>query len=60
MASSPPTDSVVTTSLRATKRLETGLLLAIIGIMGAVWAFLGLTGEVRENETTGFDGPDGH
>jgi undecaprenyl-diphosphatase len=55
MTYAPPPAGPVVRCLRGAKRLETGLLLAIIGVMGAVWAFLGLTGEVRENETTGFD-----
>jgi undecaprenyl-diphosphatase len=55
MAYAPPTSGPFTRCLRGAKRLEIGLLLAVIGVMGAIWAFLGLTGEVRENETTGFD-----
>ncbi len=50
-----PTRSGTSTCLNGAKRLEPGLLLAIMGVMGAVWAFLGLTGEVRELETTAFD-----
>lgn len=49
------THPVTALCLHGAKRLEPGLLLAIIGVMGAVWAFLGLTGEVRELETTAFD-----
>jgi undecaprenyl-diphosphatase len=36
-------------------RTEARLLLLVLGAMLAVWVFLGLTGEVREMETTGFD-----
>jgi undecaprenyl-diphosphatase len=50
-----PTPSGTSAGLNSAKRLEPGLLLAIMGVMGAVWAFLGLTGEVRELETTVFD-----
>jgi undecaprenyl-diphosphatase len=40
---------------RAIGRTEARLLLLVLGAMLAIWMFLGLTGEVRETETTRFD-----
>lgn len=40
---------------RASRRIEVRLLLAGLAIMVAIWGFLALTGEVREQETTLFD-----
>ena len=39
----------------AARRTEARLLLLGLGAMGAVWAFLGVTGEVRELQTTRID-----
>jgi undecaprenyl-diphosphatase len=53
---SAPTPVDAAASLkRAAGRLEIRLLLAGLAVMAAIWLFLGLTGEVREQETTRFD-----
>lgn len=55
MTPAPWNDSPLAQTLWGARRLEAGLLAAIVGAMGAIWGFLALTGEVRENETAGFD-----
>lgn len=40
---------------RAARTLETRLLFVALAMFGAIWAFLGLTGEVREQETVKLD-----
>jgi undecaprenyl-diphosphatase len=40
---------------RAGERLEAGTVILVLLVAGALWAFVGIAGEVREGETAAFD-----